>query len=89
VSSFLTNTFNLDITQNSRLDGIESTLPSYLQTQIFDNYKITLNSTLTSIINTNTSQDTSINNINNTLPSFLQTQTFDNYTEFNITVFQL
>jgi hypothetical protein len=35
VSSFLTNTFNLDITQNSRLDSIESTLPSYLQTQYY------------------------------------------------------
>ena len=46
--------------------NINNTLPSFLQTSEFDNYKITLNSTLNNIINTNTSQDVNINNVNNT-----------------------
>ena len=66
VSSLLTNTFNLDITQNSRLDGIESTLPSYLQTTAFDSYTGSASSTCGTII-ANTSST------NETLPSNLHT----------------
>jgi hypothetical protein len=54
---------------------LNNTLPSFLQTTNFEDYKITLSSTLTSIINTNSSQDTSINNILSTLPSYLQSST--------------
>jgi hypothetical protein len=48
-----------------------------VQTNTFDNYKITLNSTLSSIITKNGTQDQQITNITNVLPLLLSIDAFN------------
>ena len=90
-STTLNSIINTNSSQDTSINNILTTLPSFLQSATasstyqpvgnyalnatLNNYTSNVSLTLTSIININTSQDTSISNILNTLPSYLQTST--------------
>jgi 2-keto-4-pentenoate hydratase/2-oxohepta-3-ene-1,7-dioic acid hydratase in catechol pathway len=91
VSLTLNSIINKNNTQDTSINNILITLPSYLQSataastyqpigdyvvnNTLNNYTSNVSLTLNSIINKNDTQDTSINNILITLPSYLQSAT--------------
>jgi hypothetical protein len=91
VSLTLNSIINKNNTQDTSINNILITLPSYLQSataastyqpigdyvvnNTLNNYTSNVSLTLNSIINKNDTQDTSINNILTTLPSYLQSAT--------------
>ena len=90
-STTLNSIINTNSSQDTSINDILTTLPSFLQSATasstyqpvgkyalnatLNKYTSTVSLTLTSIIIINASQDTSINNILNTLPSFPQSAT--------------